>query len=262
MDGVWKTGAGLAASGYAAKKAIDAPVSRERQYLDDANIAEVDVKKLRELDASAVKYGGGTLEGARATRGALFTAGLDFEAVEQTLLGVQRTATATGADGAILAELVAAGLKAGQFKAEDVEKILGMATNAGAVGAFEVKDMAKALPGIMTNAKDMVGVKGAAYHFSNLQVVRDAAGSSDEAATLYENLQSFRNSGAAYKGLKKKGIILTAIYQRTAASGGDMNMAFVDAIQKGVVEKDKLSRFQVQSATPSPWVLASSKKTS
>lgn len=239
MDGVWKTGAGLAASGYAAKKAIDAPVSRERQYLDDANIAEVDVKKLRELDASAVKYGGGTLEGARATRGALFQAGLDFAATDKVLPGIQRTATATASEGADLANMVAAGLKAKQFKAEDVEIVLGMAANAGSVGAFETKDMAKHMPGIFTNAPDMLGVRGAAYHFSNLQVLRDAAGSSDEAAMLYANLQAFRSGDVAEKRLKKK-VNLTAIYQRTAASGGDMNMALVDAIQKGVVEKDKL----------------------
>ena len=239
MDGVWKTGAGLAASGYAAKKAIDAPVSRERQYLDDANIAEVDVNKLRELDASAVKYGGGTLEGARATRGALFQAGLDFAATDKVLPGIQRTATATASEGADLANMVAAGLKAKQFKAEDVEIVLGMAANAGSVGAFETKDMAKHMPGIFTNAPDMLGVRGAAYHFSNLQVLRDAAGSSDEAAMLYANLQAFRSGDVAEKRLKKK-VNLTAIYQRTAASGGDMNMALVDAIQKGVVEKDKL----------------------
>lgn len=240
MDSVWKTGAGIAASGYAAKAALDKPVARESQYLNDANIADVDVKKLRELDAAAVKYGGGTMEGARATRGVLFAQGLDFETTDKVLPGIQRTATATASEGSDLANMVAAGLKAKQFSAGETEKILGMATNAGAEGAFETKDMAKHMPGIFTNAPDMLGVKGAAYHFANLQVMRDAAGSSDEAATLYENLQAFRNSPEAAKNLKKKKVNLTKIYQRAAANGDDMNVAFVDAIQRGVVEKDKL----------------------
>ncbi|GAB1254597.1 hypothetical protein Defa_20840 [Desulfovibrio sp. TH_2024_36128] len=240
MDGVWKTGAGIAASGYAAKAALDKPVARETQYLNDANIADVDVNKLRALDAAAVKYGGGTMDGARATRGVLFAQGLDFETTDKVLHGIQRTATATGSEGADLANMVAAGIKAKQFKPEETEKILGMATNAGAEGAFETKDMAKHMPGIFTNAPDMLGVKGAAYHYANLQVMRDAAGSSDEAATLYENLQAFRNGPEAAKNLKKKKVNLTKIYQRAAANGDDMNVAFVDAIQRGVVEKDKL----------------------
>lgn len=240
MDTAWKTGAGIAAGGYTAKAALDKPVSREAQYLNDANIADVDVKKLRELDTAAVKYGGGTMEGARATRGVLFAQGLDFETAHKVLPGIQRTATATASEGADLANMVAAGIKAKQFSAEETEKILGMATNAGAEGAFETKDMAKHMPGIFTNAPDMLGVKGAAYHFSNLQVMRDAAGSSDEAAMLYENLQAFRNSPEAAKNLKKKKVNLTKIYQRAAANGDDMNVAFVDAIQHGVVEKDKL----------------------
>lgn len=240
VEGAWRTGVGVAASAYAGKTAIEQPVNRERQYVNDANISDVDVKTLRGLDAAAVKYGGGTMEGARATRGVLFAQGLDFATVSKVLPAIQRTATATASEGADLAAMVAAGVKSGQFKADEVEGILGRAANAGSVGAFETRDMAKHMPGIMANAPDMRGVKGTTYHLANLQVMRDAAGSSDEAAMLYENLQAFRNSPEAAKNLKKKGVNLAKIYQRAAAAGDDMVVAFVDAIQRGVVEKDKL----------------------
>lgn len=241
VEGAWRSGVGVAASAYAGKTALEQPVSRERQYVNDANIADVDVKTLRELDAAAVKYGGGTLEGARATRGVLFAqGGLDFEAASKVLPDIQRTATAIDAEDTVLAAMVAQGIKAEQFRVDEVKGALGRAVNAGSIGAFETKDMAKYMPGIMTNAKDMRGMRGFAYHLANLQVMRDAAGSSDEAGTLYENLQAFRTSPEATKNLKKKGVNLTAIYQHAAAAGDDMNVAFVGAIQRGVVEKDKL----------------------
>lgn len=250
LNGVWKGGTAVAASGYAAKATLERPVNKEQQYLYDATIAfgerkdaasiRAGVKELQALDAAAVRYGRGTNDGAMGARGALFAQGIDFDTTKQVLPGIQRTATATNSEGTDLANMVASGLKAKQFKAADVETVLGMAANAGSVGAFETKDMAKHMAGIMTNAPDMLGVKGAAYHFSNLQVMRDAAGSSDEAAMLYANLQSFRNSPEAAKNLKKKHVNLSKIYQRAAANGDDMNVAFVDAIQKGVVEKDKV----------------------
>lgn len=250
LNGAWKGGAAVAASGYAAKATLERPVNKEQQYLYDATIAfgerkdaasiRAGVKELQALDAAAVRYGRGSNDGAMGARGALFAQGIDFDTTKQVLPGIQRTATATNSEGTDLANMVASGLKAKQFKAADVETVLGMAANAGSVGAFETKDMAKHMAGIMTNAPDMLGVKGAAYHFSNLQVMRDAAGSSDEAAMLYANLQAFRNSPEAAKNLKKKHVNLSKIYQRAAANGDDMNVAFVDAIQKGVVEKDKV----------------------
>lgn len=250
LNGVWKGGTAVAASGYAAKTTLERPVNKEQQYLYDATIAfgerkdaasiRAGVKELQALDAAAVRYGRGTNDGAMGARGALFAQGIDFDTTKQVLPGIQRTATATNSEGTDLANMVASGLKAKQFKASEVETVLGMAANAGSVGAFETKDMAKHMAGIMTNAPDMLGVKGAAYHFSNLQVMRDAAGSSDEAAMLYANLQAFRNSPEAAKNLKKKHVNLSKIYQRAAGNGDDMNVAFVDAIQKGVVEKDKV----------------------
>ena len=250
LNGVWKGGTAVAASGYAAKATLERPVNKEQQYLYDATIAfgerkdaasiRAGVKELQALDAAAVRYGRGTNDGAMGARGALFAQGIDFDTTKQVLPGIQRTATATNSEGTDLANMVASGLKAKQFKASEVETVLGMAANAGSVGAFETKDMAKHMAGIMTNAPDMLGVKGAAYHFSNLQVMRDAAGSSDEAAMLYANLQAFRNSPEAAKNLKKKHVNLSKIYQHAAANGDDMNVAFVDAIQKGVVEKDKV----------------------
>lgn len=248
----WQAAAAVGASGMAAKATIQRPVDKEQQLLYDATVAfgerkdaasiRAGVTELRALDAAAVKYGGGTNDSAMETRGMLFGQGIDFETTKTILPGIQRTATATNSSGADLAQTVAAGLKARQFSKEDAEEILGMMANAGSAGSFETKDMGQYLPGIFASAPDMLGKKGTAYHLANLELMRDASGSSAEAATLYTNLQSFRNSPEAYKNLKKKKVNLAKVYQKAAAGGEDMNLAFVDAIQKGVVEKDKLYR--------------------
>ncbi len=113
-----------------------------------------------------------------------------------------------------------------------------MMLTAGAEGSFETRDMAQYLPSIFNATGDMRGLRGTAQHLTGLEIVRDAAGDSAEAANRYKNLLSFRNSKEAYSNLSKKGINLAHVYRDAAKRGEDMNLAFVGAIQ-GLVERNK-----------------------
>lgn len=237
-------GGGVMAAGYVAKAALEKPVDREKTLLDAANIAYggSDATGAIKLDQSvrkANKYGGGTYESAFSTQRALFASSFDATATDALLPHIQRTATATDSKGEDLAQTVAAGVKSGQFTKEQAPLILGMMAKSGADGSFEVKDMGDALPGIFTNTPDMKGVKGTAYHLANLQVMRDASGSSAEARTLYENVSAFRTSPEAIKNLKNNHVNVAKAMDDAAAKGEDVTFAFADAIQQGVVEKDK-----------------------
>lgn len=247
INGAMEAGAGLTAAGAVGRAALAAPINREQQYLYDATVAFNDrsvegiragVAELRALDQQIVARGGGTLDSARAMRGAFMAGGVDFADVARLAPLTQRAATAAGAEGADFANTLMAGAKSGQFAYGDAEKVFGMMLTAGASGSFETRDMAQYLPGIFNATGDMRGMTGTAYHLAGLETIRDATGDSSEAANRYQNLLSFRNSKEAYSNLSKKGINLAHVYRDAAKRGEDMSLAFVGAIQ-GLVERNK-----------------------
>ena len=247
INGAMEAGAGLTAAGAVGRAALAAPINREQQYLYDATVAFNDrsvegiragVAELRALDQQIVDRGGGTLDSARAMRGAFMAGGVDFADVARLAPLTQRAATAAGAEGADFANTLMAGAKSGQFTYGDAEKVFGMMLTAGASGSFETRDMAQYLPGIFNATGDMRGMTGTAYHLAGLETIRDATGDSAEAANRYQNLLSFRNSKEAYSNLSKKSINLAHVYRDAAKRGEDMNLAFVGAIQ-GLVERNK-----------------------
>lgn len=240
-------GAGLVAAGAVGRAALAAPMAREQQYLQDATVAfnerteagiKAGVTELRALDQQIVARGGGTLDSARAMRGAFLAGGMSFEDTQTLAPLTQRAATAAGGEGADFANTLLSGTKSGQFTKADAEKVFGMMLTAGASGSFETRDMAQYLPSIFNATGDMRGLRGTAQHLTGLEIVRDAAGDSAEAANRYKNLLSFRNSKEAYSNLSKKGINLAHVYRDAAKRGEDMNLAFVGAIQ-GLVERNK-----------------------
>lgn len=240
-------GAGLTAAGAMGRAALAAPMAREQQYLQDATVAfnerteagiKAGVAELRALDQQIVARGGGTLDSARAMRGAFLAGGMSFEDTQALAPLTQRAATAAGGEGADFANTLLSGTKSGQFTKADAEKVFGMMLTAGASGSFETRDMAQYLPSIFNATGDMRGLRGTAQHLTGLEIVRDAAGDSAEAANRYKNLLSFRNSKEAYSNLSKKGINLAHVYRDAAKRGEDMNLAFVGAIQ-GLVERNK-----------------------
>lgn len=247
INGAMEAGAGLTAAGAVGRAALAAPMAREQQYLQDATVAfnerteagiKAGVAELRALDQQIVARGGGTLDNARAMRGAFLAGGMSFEDTQALAPLTQRAATAAGAEGADFANTLLSGTKSGQFTKADAEKVFGMMLTAGAEGSFETRDMAQYLPSIFNATGDMRGLRGTAQHLTGLEIVRDAAGDSAEAANRYKNLLSFRNSKEAYSNLSKKGINLAHVYRDAAKRGEDMNLAFVGAIQ-GLVERNK-----------------------
>ena len=247
INGAVDAGAGIMAAGAVGRTALAAPMARERQYLQDATVAfnerteagiKAGVAELRALDQRIVARGGGTLDSARAMRGAFLAGGMSFEDTQTLAPLTQRAATAAGGEGADFANTLLSGTKSGQFTKADAEKVFGMMLTAGAEGSFETRDMAQYLPSIFNATGDMRGLRGTAQHLTGLEIVRDAAGDSAEAANRYKNLLSFRSSKEAYSNLSKKGIKLAHVYRDAAKRGEDMNLAFVGAIQ-GLVERNK-----------------------
>ncbi|SAI74565.1 bacteriophage protein [Bordetella ansorpii] len=203
--------AGMVVAGLAAGAAVVAPkVGRafayDEQLAGMANTAygdpslSADEDRARrfagrqEMDQAirqAIRYGGGTREDAAATLNSLLSSGR-FEARDSLTIFREavRAATANQAAGDDFAQIAFAANASMGIKPEDMAKAFGAATYAGQSGAFEIRDMAKALPGQFAAASNvgLSGLEGFAKLAALNQASRLTAGTSDEAATNTQNL--------------------------------------------------------------------------
>lgn len=221
--------AGLMAAGVMAGAAVVAPkVNRAFSYGDQlANMANT---AYGDASLSAAEDRKRRFEGMKAMDLAIRAAVDANSSTQQEAAGALSEVLSSGRFGtddslAIFKEAVLAG-KANQTAATDFVKIafsaketmgiapkdmarlFGIATYAGQSGPFEVSDMARALPkqfGLARNV-GITGLEGAAKVAALNQATRLVAGTSDQAATLSENLLAKMGSEDARNNFSKLGI--------------------------------------------------------
>ena len=246
----YSTAGGLAAAGYIVKSAAQKPVDYEHQLASMANVAYADRDAtgrkagMAELDAAivkAVRQGGGKREDAAATLNTMLASGeVDESTAKDKLLPViQRGSTASGASGKELANILLKGISQKQFTADEAQLALDKALKSGEMGQFELKDMAKWLPNIISAGKGMQGMSGFDAHLANLQGVAKVTGNNEQAGNAYFNLLSKITSQDATTNFKKFKINLPKALATGVLKGQDTVTAFVDLVQTMVVNKDK-----------------------
>lgn len=151
-----------------------------------------------------------------------------------------RVATASGGDVNDMTQAGLASMNLMGVKAEELADAFGLLHVSGKLGAFELKDMAKSLPSILSGVKelDVTGRSGLAMASSMLQVVRSASGSAEAAAVNAENLIAKMRSGEAEARLSKvfadhgqaDRTPLRQVLREAAANGKDPFVAFMDEV--------------------------------
>lgn len=246
MQGV----AAMGAAGYAIKRSTDKSVQYEKLVASMANVAYADrdaagrMAGMKDLDASivkAVRDGGGTREEGAATLNTLLASGaVDESTAKDKLLPVlMKASTASGASGEELSQIVVKGISQRQFSADEAELAIDKAIKAGEAGQFELKDMARWLPQIISAGKGMKGMSGFEAHLANLQAVAQVTGSNDQAGNAYFNLLGKITSTDAANNFKKAGVRLAPALAKARMEGVDPVTAFVELIEKKVVGKNK-----------------------
>lgn len=246
MQGV----AAMGAAGYAIKRSTDKSVQYEKLVASMANVAYADrdaagrMAGMKDLDASivkAVRDGGGTREEGAATLNTLLASGaVDESTAKDKLLPVlMKASTASGASGEDLSQIVVKGISQRQFSADEAELAIDKAIKAGEAGQFELKDMARWLPQIISAGKGMKGMSGFEAHLANLQAVAQVTGSNDQAGNAYFNLLGKITSTDAANNFKKAGVTLAPALAKARMEGVDPVTAFVELIEKKVVGKNK-----------------------
>jgi TP901 family phage tail tape measure protein len=129
--------------------------------------------------------------------------------------------TAFKVEGTDAAASVYAGLASLEIPLNRTTKLLDMMAAGGNQGAFEVRDMARAFPGLTAQLKAMgqTGEKSAAELIAALEIVRRGTGTSDEAATNMQNLLAKLTATTTLAQFEKKGINAFAEIKRGIDAG-------------------------------------------
>jgi len=134
--------------------------------------------------------------------------GMDPQQAAKLALPMGRFMTAFKAQGADTAASLYAGIETLNIPLSQSQKFLDMMAEGGNQGAFEVKDMAAAMPGLTAQMKKLgqTGQSAGAELVAMLQIVRGSTGTSAEAATASSDLLSKLTAPATMNAFKKAGI--------------------------------------------------------
>lgn len=134
--------------------------------------------------------------------------GMDPQQAAKLALPMGRFMTAFKAQGADTAASLYAGIETLNIPLSQSQKFLDMMAEGGNQGAFEVKDMAAAMPGLTAQMKKLgqEGQSAGAELVAMLQIVRGSTGTSAEAATAASDLLSKLTAPATMNAFKKAGI--------------------------------------------------------
>ncbi|SCM73357.1 hypothetical protein KL86PLE_110035 [uncultured Pleomorphomonas sp.] len=166
---------------------------------------------------------------------ALVTSGKSLEEALSFLPSVLKVAQATGAETADLAQVATSFSNAMGIGAADLEKAFNAAAQAGNLGAFELKDMARYLPSILPLMRQAGydGIEGVQRATAMLQTTRLGAGTAEEAATNLKNVLLKMESPQTTKYFKKTyGIDLPKYLDEAVRKGKDRVEAFIELSTK------------------------------
>lgn len=213
-------------------------------------------EKLATSIRTAVSVGGGTKEGAASAMNTMLSNSTNFETANAWLPEIMKYATASGASPDDLARMAMAAKKSFGIKDNEIPAMFNMAIAAGKAGSFELKDMAKYLPGQFAFAgkEGMKGFDDLAVLLSLNQAAAITASDSDEAGNNVINLLGKINSkeaatAAAGVDLGGYGIDLTNTLANARQKGINPIEAFNGVIDKVVSNNPRYQELQKQLAT-------------
>ncbi|MGC0151874.1 phage tail tape measure protein [Chromobacterium vaccinii] len=119
-------------------------------------------------------------------------------------------------------------------------KAMGSVAIAGDMGAFEAKDMAKHMPGLLatSGALGFNGPKAVEYIAASLQAQQKLTGNADEGANNFKNLLAKIAAPDTAKAFKEAGVDLQASMQEYIKAGYNPIEAFISLTERMQSEKD------------------------
>ncbi|MCX9038976.1 phage tail tape measure protein [Citrobacter portucalensis] len=155
----------------------------------------------------AVRKGGGNADTAANALGVLMSkGGVDDKTATSILGDVMYTSTATGSNPEEIAKLAVTAINNFKIKKEDLPAFFDKLARSGELGGYELSDMAKDLPDIMTSYSKlgMGGLNDVDLLLANLQANSSTTGSNDTAANNYRQLLQKITSADTINNMKNR----------------------------------------------------------
>ncbi|WP_037404647.1 phage tail tape measure protein, partial [Serratia sp. Ag2] len=205
-------------------KAVTQYASFESQLRDISVTGDLDARQERAI-GTAIRQAALKVNQAQEALlggvGQLVADGMAPEQASQFAGMLGKTATATKADMTDLAKMTFAFSDALKITdAKELEQAFGMAATGAKLGSFELKDMAKALPGLAKSfaARGIVGKEAITQIVASLEVAK-GSGSAEEAVTNMNNWLAAMGRGDTVQKYAKAGIDYQSSMQNYVAQG-------------------------------------------
>ena len=203
------------------------------------------------VNEAVQKYGGSRDSAAGALDKMIASNEFSIEESRKLLPQLQEAATASGADVLELSDIA---IKAKDFglTSEQIGLLLSKAIKGGQEGRFELKDMAKFFPELLTQAADlgMSGMGAVEQIISDAQLAIKTAGSTDKAGTNMINLWAKINSqDTALDFQRKFGYDLSGSLAKAREDGYSAPDAFVNFVEQIAMEDKRFAALKEKLKT-------------
>lgn len=179
-----------------------------------------------------------------ASAGQMIAAGVNEDLVDASIGTIGRSATASGAAMADMANVATSLLQTLKLPADQLEDALGGLVVAGKEGAFELKDMARYFP-TLTSQMAKFGVTGReAVNFlgAALQIARKGTSEPAEAANNLKNFLSKILAPMTVKKFAEAGVDIEAVMRDAATKGINP----VEAVMQKIVKLSGVSGTEIE----------------
>lgn len=201
--GGFQTAAGVAGGAYAGGMIMSNALKEPRDYMRQVSLATDTAlagqnmsvadfnQKIKVMDGfvrNAARLGGSTPTDTIVGLNTLTASNVyDFNQLKDVLLNVSKTAFSSGASADDVAKMAVAQKN---FGITDLPRANDQAMRAGQLGSFELRDMARYMPDILTQGKNAgyIGDKGYQNLLNMMQLSKKTAGTSEAAAVNLSDL--------------------------------------------------------------------------
>lgn len=244
MQKVASLGSGATAAALTADRLTRTPMEYSQRLAAMANTAFSDrdvagrIAGKATLDAAinaSIRTAGGKRDEAAAALDFLIASGAVKPDVAIRMLPmIMRSSTASGAAPEAIAGIGVRSMQGFGLSLDQLPQALNMAMAAGQAGGFELRDMAKWLPGAMAAGRQsgLTGIEGFRRLLASMQASVITAGTKDEAGNNVVNLLAKINSQDTAKDFAKQGIDLPGELARARGKGVNSLDAFVGLVDR------------------------------
>lgn len=209
----------------------------QEAFIDFANVAEIPVDKMQEVEAAlvaATRTTGKNKSELLEILSGYVGKGMDLNQAMDAIAATGRAATATKATVGDMGNAGFAVMDNLKVDAGDLARAFDVMAASGKESSFELKDMARNFPELTANAASlkMKGVPAVASLAAALQIAMKSAGSADQAANNMSNFLGKISSPETVRNFKKMGIDIEKEMKSAAAKGTDPLMHALQVIKK------------------------------